>query len=57
VQVAQRMFPKLQKAYSVLSDPRQRDIYDLYGHAGLEAGSEVRVTGGIPWREVEGGRR
>lgn len=41
-QAAQRLFPSLQRAYSVLSDPQQRDVYDLYGHAGLEAGSEVR---------------
>ncbi len=40
-QLAKEMFPKIQKAFSVLSDEQQRAIYDVYGSAGLEAGTDV----------------
>jgi DnaJ family protein C protein 11 len=35
------MFPKVQRAYTVLSDPQKRAIYDLYGEEGVEAGHEL----------------
>jgi len=34
---ASDIFAKLQEAYSVLSDPTKRHIYDVYGKQGLEA--------------------
>lgn len=34
---ASDIFSKLQEAYSVLSDPTKRHIYDVYGKQGLEA--------------------
>lgn len=35
------IFPRVQKAYAVLSDEQQRAVYDMYGVAGLEAGREL----------------
>ncbi|XP_072035255.1 LOW QUALITY PROTEIN: dnaJ homolog subfamily C member 11-like [Amphiura filiformis] len=36
-QDAEVVFNKVQKAYTVLSDPEKRAIYDVYGEKGLEA--------------------
>ena len=33
---AEQMFGEIQEAYSVLSNDRKKEIYDTYGHEGLE---------------------
>ncbi|GFR48961.1 hypothetical protein Agub_g10975 [Astrephomene gubernaculifera] len=38
---AQEAFSRLQEAYEVLSDPNRRQVYDVYGKAGLMAGFEL----------------
>jgi molecular chaperone DnaJ len=35
-QEAEEQFRQATEAYSVLSDPQKRSLYDLYGHAGLK---------------------
>ncbi len=35
---AERRFTKISEAYSVLSDPKKRKLYDLYGDDGVNAG-------------------
>jgi curved DNA-binding protein CbpA len=36
---AQQAFSRLQEAYEVLSDPERRQVYDVYGKQGLDAGA------------------
>src|SRR5271169_4319373 len=44
-QEAEHNFREASEAYSVLSDPQKRAVYDRYGHAGL--GSRGIETGGF----------
>eukprot|EP00041_Stephanoeca_diplocostata_P035191 m.1231094 g.1231094 ORF g.1231094 m.1231094 type:complete len:140 (+) comp24657_c0_seq15:114-533(+) len=38
---AEEMFPKVQRAYAVLSNPDTRMVYDAYGSKGLRAGTDL----------------
>ncbi|EGD80115.1 hypothetical protein PTSG_10389 [Salpingoeca rosetta] len=40
-ELAREMFPRIQRAYEVLSDEQQRAVYDIYGESGLTAGTEL----------------
>jgi molecular chaperone DnaJ len=47
-QEAETRFRECTEAYSVLSDPEKRQIYDTYGHAGLsQAGGSVDFNGTV----------
>eukprot|EP00884_Botryococcus_braunii_P017745 jgi/Botrbrau1/4654/Bobra.33_2s0025.1 len=41
--LASSNFMLVQEAYEVLSDERKREVYDIYGKEGLEAGLEVEL--------------
>ena len=44
---AESKFRECTEAYSVLSDPEKRQIYDTYGHAGLSGGGNVDFNGTV----------
>jgi molecular chaperone DnaJ len=42
---AEDKFKTIQQAYEVLSDPQKRQVYDSYGHAGVDAASGYGAGG------------
>jgi len=44
--VAEENFKKISQAYDCLSDPKKREIYDMYGKKGLEQGGGCGGYGG-----------
>lgn len=50
---AEKKFKDLSEAYSVLTDPQKRKIYDRYGHSGLETGGTESTPGGFEFHHFD----
>lgn len=56
---AENKFKEIQQAYSVLSDTKQREIYDQVGHEAFTRGATSAPAGDVnfsDWRDTFGGR-
>jgi curved DNA-binding protein len=52
---AERRFKEVQQAYSVLSDPQKREMYDRFGHEGSGAGAGPQAGRVYTWSGRPGG--
>lgn len=52
---AERRFKEVQEAYSVLSDPQQREMYDRFGSSGVGAGAGPHPGRVYTWSSQPGG--
>lgn len=44
---AEKQMKEINEAYAVLSDSHKRQLYDAYGHAGLEGYSQADIFRGV----------
>ncbi|MBI4286090.1 MAG: molecular chaperone DnaJ [Chloroflexi bacterium] len=50
--VAAEQMKVISEAYAVLSDPQKRQLYDTYGHAGLEGYSQQDIFRGVDFSSL-----